>query len=180
MANPEKGLIFPFVEVDQSLLSHAFVKAMSIRAPKQVYNLINRCIMHNISYDDRKDQHFMHNHKFKDRMTINENFFSIKVAELQVIIPENEAIIAIPKFEFKFIRYPTDTKEMRIEAHSLSILNNDDFVLSPASNDLTLGLEYCIEMKTSGEKVMSAYLKSLEIDYKLKFFLELGKYFVLD
>ena len=53
------------------MISIAQAKILIIRAPQQVYNLINRCIMHNISYDDCKDQHFLTNYKFRSKVPVS-------------------------------------------------------------------------------------------------------------
>lgn len=79
VANPEKEIIFPFVEVDKSIVSQGFIKILNIQSSRQVYNLVNRCIMHNISYDDQKDQHYTANYKFRHLMPNSENYFSIKI-----------------------------------------------------------------------------------------------------
>lgn len=44
---------------------------MSIKAPREIYNLINKCIMFNIAYDDQQDSNYNHNSHFKHLMKVS-------------------------------------------------------------------------------------------------------------
>lgn len=69
--NSEKKVIFPFVDIDTSVNCKSWIENMSIRAPKKVYDLINKCIMHNVSYDDKHDKYFTSYYDFVDLMVQN-------------------------------------------------------------------------------------------------------------
>lgn len=43
------------------MICESLSKNISVKAPKQIYNLINKCIMHNVSYDDGHDNLYNHN-----------------------------------------------------------------------------------------------------------------------
>ena len=100
--------------------------------------------------------------------------------ELSIIIPEHDSIIVIPEFEYTFIKYPSEIKEMKVSGRSLNILAGNNQIFGPASHEQEKGFGYAIEMKTSGEKVMLVSLNSVEIDYKLPFYMKLLTYFILD
>jgi len=39
---------------------------MSVKASKIIYNLINKCMMHNVSYDDGKDADYVFGAQFRN------------------------------------------------------------------------------------------------------------------
>lgn len=74
----EKEILFPFIILDTPLICESFVKNLSIKAPKDIYNLINKCIMHNLSYDDQQDANYTHNYRFRHLMKVSELFYRLK------------------------------------------------------------------------------------------------------
>ena len=83
----EKDLLFSFLEIDKTLISKSEILNLSIKAPKKVYNLVNRCFLHNLAYDDGLDSKYQTNYEFKKRVKLSEMFYSVKLNELSIIIP---------------------------------------------------------------------------------------------
>lgn len=71
--------MFPFIKLDTSLIIESFTKRLELKAPKSTYNLINKCMMHNLSYDDSFDGYFTSNWQFKNLMKVSELFYGLKV-----------------------------------------------------------------------------------------------------
>lgn len=90
---------------------------------------------------------------------------------------------------------------MYVYGKSLNIFGEDDCLIIPADENLDFderrvsklrkselpqnesserGLEYFIEMKADGNKIMSVILRSAQITYKLDVFMKLLQYFLLD
>ena len=69
---------------------------------------------------------------------------------------------------------------MEVNGTSLNILDNEKSIIIPHSFEEGKGLQFLIEMRTNGDKVMSVVLKSLEITLDLDKLGFLGSYSILD
>lgn len=58
----EKEMMFPFVKIKKDLICEGHIKHMTIEAPKKTYDLINKCFMFNLSYDDALDHQYSTNY----------------------------------------------------------------------------------------------------------------------
>lgn len=55
-------MILPFLSIEKDLVMRGRIKHINVNAPKLIYNLINKCFMFNLSYDDRADCYYNTNH----------------------------------------------------------------------------------------------------------------------
>lgn len=56
--NGDKDIVLPFITINKGFIMEGKIKNLSINAPVEVYNLVNKCFLHNLSYDDGKDALF--------------------------------------------------------------------------------------------------------------------------
>jgi hypothetical protein len=55
------------------------IKHLSAIANKQTYDLINKCFMYNISFDDKKDGHFVTNHQYQAISNPSRLYYSLQL-----------------------------------------------------------------------------------------------------
>lgn len=51
----EKEFLLPCVKINKDMIEEAVIRNLTIIAPKKIYDLINKCFMFNLSYDDELD-----------------------------------------------------------------------------------------------------------------------------
>lgn len=61
---------------------------------------------------------------------------------------------------YKFVRYADMQKEMGVNGRAIHILGDRNFIVPNVTKD-EKGLEFMIEMKLNGEKVMSTFFRSI-------------------
>lgn len=69
---------------------------------------------------------------------------------------------------------------MTVTGRAFHILGKNDFIIPVVEAKNGKGLEYIIEMKKSGEKLMSTFFRGCEIVYDWGLFSVLLQYFLLD
>lgn len=47
--------MLPCVKINKDMIEEAVIRNLTIIAPKKIYDLINKCFMFNLSYDDELD-----------------------------------------------------------------------------------------------------------------------------
>ncbi len=64
----EKELLFDFVKLEKHVLTQVQIEGLDLLAPKKTYNLINKCFLFNLTFDDNCDQYYLCNywHQHKD------------------------------------------------------------------------------------------------------------------
>jgi hypothetical protein len=175
-------VLLPFLKIEKDLLMEGRIKNLSIRAPRRIYNLINKCFIFNLAFDDQCDTLFNANHEFQHLSTPSKLIYRLFLHELSILIPEiQQTVIVIQNCEYKFLKHEDARKEMEVNGKSLHILGEQD-LMTPLNLEQPneLGLQYAILMKPSGEKRMSAFIRQIDFHYHQEVILPLFRYFLLE
>ena len=60
---------------------------MTLVASKSTYNLINKCMGFNLSYDDDLDKQYITNFEHQHKVQLSELLFKLNIEEFTMLIP---------------------------------------------------------------------------------------------
>lgn len=60
--NGDKDILLPFLRIEKDFLMEGRIKHLNIIAPRDIYNLVNKCFIFNLASDDQCDRLFNANY----------------------------------------------------------------------------------------------------------------------
>lgn len=68
------------------MMLSGIIESLQLKLTKAFYNLLLKCMIHNLTYDDGKDCLYQHNHKFQNLMQPSpmSNLITIKDANISI------------------------------------------------------------------------------------------------
>ena len=68
LPNTERALMFPFIQQDKTLMLSGVIETLRMKLSKVTYNLLLKCMIHNLTHDDGQDNLYIHNFKHQHLM----------------------------------------------------------------------------------------------------------------
>jgi hypothetical protein len=147
LPNLERVHLFPFLRQKRTLSLAGNIPHLKLRLDKKSYNLLNKCLIYNLTYDDEKEHFFQHNFRHQRLMEFSDMSNIIKIGMLEVEPVELNQLLRLADFEFWFMRDLLMAKRMHVKAKHLALSENRESLVTGdrLEDPLQYQLDFCFE-----------------------------------